>query len=192
VNIDESIPVYVESKSTGLKLHIGAGPLNLQGWVNIDARGFEHIHLCTEGFELNEFSEHSIAEIYMCHVLEHFSFEETKNILLNFRSKLQKEGLLRLSVPDFDKIVDIYKLNNQDVDLIKYALMGGQEYEFNFHKSVYNKNNFSKLLKDCGYKEIKEWATVEEFGKSIGDWSDGIFKTESGNYPISLNLIAKA
>jgi predicted SAM-dependent methyltransferase len=188
---DEDLPIYLDSDSTGLKLHIGSGPLNLQGWVNVDARNFSHIHICSEGFDLDEFVEHSISEIYMCHVLEHFSFEETKSILMNFRNKLKKGGLLRLSVPDFGKLVEIYESNNNDVDLIKYALMGGQDYNFNFHKSVYNKSNLSKILNDCGYKEIKEWKTEEDFGKSIGDWSDGLFKTKKGDFPVSLNLIAQ-
>jgi len=40
-----SKPLYLNSHSDGLKVHLGAGPINPQGWVNVDARSDSHIHL---------------------------------------------------------------------------------------------------------------------------------------------------
>ena len=31
--------------TTGLRLHLGCGDVNISGWVNIDARSFDHVHL---------------------------------------------------------------------------------------------------------------------------------------------------
>jgi predicted SAM-dependent methyltransferase len=189
-NIDEIIPVYVDNESNGLKLHLGSGPFNLQGWVNIDARQYKHIHICKEDFDLKEFVDSSVSEIYMCHVIEHFSFAESKCLLINLKKKLAKNGVLRISVPDFDKIVNIYNKNKSDLNVIKGALMGGQGYEYNFHKSVYNYKSIKNLLTDCGYNYIKEWSTKEDFGVSLGDWSDKTIKSETGNFEISLNVKA--
>ena len=183
-------PVYPKSGDGGLKIHLGAGPINIQGWVSIDARQAPHIHLRSEGFALNEFADGAIGEIYMCHVLEHFSFEEIGEILRSFRKKLKVGGVLRLSVPDFDRLVTVYQANGNNLELIKFALMGGQDYEYNFHKSVFNRAALAGLLASCGFEHMAEWNTLEEFGAHLGDWSETGFQTPKGEFPISLNMKA--
>lgn len=185
------MPIYPSSGViSGLRVHLGAGPINLQGWVNVDARDASHIHLRTNSFELSEFADGSLAEIYMCHVLEHFSFEESEQLLKNFGKKLKVGGVLRLSVPDFDKLVLAYNANKNDLDLIKFALMGGQDYEYNFHKSVYNLNLLSLLMQKCGYVNPQPWTTESDFDCNLGDWSNKCFATPAGDFPVSLNLKA--
>lgn len=183
--------VYTKQMEPGLKVHLGAGGVNIQGWINLDARNLPHIHLVTKNFELEEFVNGSISEIYLCHVLEHFSFAELDPILSTLHGKLRAGGLLRISVPSFDSMIDIYKNNGSKLDSIKLALMGGQEYEYNYHKSVFNKEYLSILLRNNGYTDIEEWATVADFGIDIGDWSNKSFKTNNGDVPISLNLKAR-
>lgn len=184
-------PIYPKNSDGGLKVHLGAGPINIQGWVSIDARHAPHIHLESEGFALDEFADGAISEIYMCHVLEHFSFEEIKAILRNLHKKLKVGGLLRLSVPDFDSLVTVYHSNGNNLELIKLALMGGQDYAHNFHKSVFNRATLSRLLIEHGFIQAETWETYAEFGVHIGDWSEANFSTPKGEVPISLNLRAR-
>ena len=184
--------VVKPGKVDGLRVHLGAGPINLQGWVNIDARQAPHIHLIANNFELVEFSHGSLAEIYMCHVLEHFSFAESEQLLKNFRKKLKPGGVLRISVPHFDQLVKIYQANGNDLEVVKQALMGGQDYEYNFHKSIYNAPLLSDLMIACGYASPEPWSTEEEFGSDIGDWSNRSFDTPGGIFPVSLNMKAYA
>jgi predicted SAM-dependent methyltransferase len=183
-------PVYPKTGDGGLKIHLGAGPINLQGWVNIDARQAPHIHLHSEGFALKEFADGAISEIYMCHVLEHFAFEEIGEILRNFHKKLKVGGVLRLSVPDFDSLVTVYQANGNNLELIKFALMGGQDYAYNFHKCVFNRAALADQLAVCGFEHMVEWSTLEEFGVHLGDWSETGFQTPKGAFPISLNMKA--
>ena len=185
-----SRPIYPKNSDGGLKVHLGAGPINIQGWVSIDARQAPHIHLQSEGFALDEFADGAISEIYMCHVLEHFSFEEIKAILRNLHKKLKVGGVLRLSVPDFDRLVTVYHANGNNLELIKFALMGGQDYAHNFHKAVFNLATLSGLLTECGFVHAEPWETYAEFGVHIGDWSETNFSTPKGDFPISLNLKA--
>ena len=187
---DVSSPVYPLNSGSGLRVHLGAGPINIQGWINIDAREASHIHLQASGFDLKEFTDGAVSEIYMCHVLEHFSFEETKTVLKTLREKLKVGGVLRLSVPDFGQLVAIYHASNNDLELIKMALMGGQDYEYNFHKSVFNEKLLSDLLVSCGFEYVQTWSTLEDFGVDLGDWSNQGFETSQGNIPVSLNIKA--
>ena len=181
-------PIYPSNNSPGLKIHLGPGEINLQGWINIDARQFSHTHLKTNALNLKEFSDGSVSEIYLCHVLEHFSFQESQDLLNTFYTKLKSGGVLKVSVPDFSALVKIYNNNNNNLEDVKNALMGGQDYEYNFHKSVYNIKFLKTLFKDAGFENLQEWNTSEEFGQSIGDWSDFEQKTKKGNVALSLNI----
>lgn len=188
MNSDKPLPIYADSKAPGLKVHLGSGPINIQGWVNVDARPYAHVHLVSDGFELREFADGSIAEIYLCHVLEHFSFEEAQILLTKLRAKLCKGGVIRISVPSFDKLIDVYRASGNDLTKVKFALMGGQDYQYNFHKSLYNQSSLRQLLAQCGYSNMLEWDTRGDFGVELGDWSTGGIASGQGTMSISLNL----
>jgi predicted SAM-dependent methyltransferase len=187
-NSGRPLPVYVAAMSPGLKVHLGSGPINIQGWINVDARSYEHVHVVSDGFDLREFADGAISEIYLCHVLEHFSFHEAESLLKSLKLKLRQGGVIRISVPCFDRLIEVYKASGSDISKIKFALMGGQDYQHNFHKSLYNLKSLRKLLEHCGYSNILEWETLTEFGVDLGDWSNETFATAKGAMPISLNL----
>ncbi len=76
--------------------------------------------------------------IYASHVLEHISHNEVLKVLKEWYRVLKKGGILRLSVPDFDKLIDVYLTEEKDIRAIIGPLMGGQDNPYNFHKSVFN------------------------------------------------------
>ena len=173
------------------KLHIGCGPINLSGWINIDARSFEHVHIVTDSIDLHQFSDGSIGEIYLCHVLEHFSFLDVDKLLCLFSTKLCSDGLLRLSVPDFRLIVDGYHNSSGNLLIFRQALMGGQDYPFNYHKSVYDVSLITNLLQKFGFKNIEKWQPEVIFGTNHDDWSNKCIETRFKKFPISLNICAQ-
>lgn len=175
----------------GPKVHIGCGEIDLPGWINIDGRDFSHVHVVSNKLDLDEFAPGALAEIYLCHVLEHFSFEEVDRLLGVFYAKLQPGGILRLSVPDFPCLVRLYDETGRDLENIKYALMGGQGYKYNFHKSVFDDAHLRKLLKRAGFSDCQAWDTVTDFGLNIGDWSSKRIRVGARFFPVSLNLKAK-
>ena len=189
-NKDKAMPVFPSLANTGVKIHIGAGEINLQGWINVDARPFDHIHIVSEELDLKEFSDDSVTEIYMSHILEHVPFSKVLNIFKHFNKKLKVGGILRVSVPDFDSIVKIYTNNNNNLDTVKYTLMGGQDYEHNFHYSVYNLKALESIFKKAKFNNINKWNTKEDFGLEFGDWSSYKFQTKKEDIEISLNLKA--
>ena len=74
-----------------------------------------------------------------------------------FCRKLEKNGILRVSVPDFDSVIKIYQLSSNNLEKIHPILLGGQDYIYNFHKSIFNKKKLTKLLKMHKFKLIKQW-----------------------------------
>ena len=185
--INNPAPIYTK-QTDGIKLHLGSGNINLQGWINIDARNSSHIHILEKDFKLEAFADNSISEIYLCHVLEHFTIPEIENLLEIFSKKLLLGGVLRISVPDFDSILKIYQLSKNNIDKIHPILLGGQDHIYNFHKSIFNERNLTKLLTKKNFGNIKKWNTKQIFGSNIGDYSNEYVKISNKKIQISLNL----
>ncbi len=55
--------------------------------------------------------------------------------------------------PRFYCILQVYKDNKNDINSIWQPLMGGQEYDKNFHFAVFNKNFLINILTKCGYRK---------------------------------------
>jgi predicted SAM-dependent methyltransferase len=188
-NYSEPLPIYIDNKKSGPKVHLGSGEINLQGWINIDARNFKHTHIIDQDFELKEFTDESISEIYLCHVLEHFSFKDSLRLLEKLNKKLSKGSIIRISVPDFSKLKMIYD-QTSNLEQIKFALMGGQNYENDFHKSIYDFKILSELLNQANFKNPTTWNCTEDFGVELNDWSDGTYNVNNKKIKISLNVKA--
>lgn len=188
-NYSEPLAIYLDNKEPGVKVHLGSGEINLQGWINVDARKFKHTHIVDQDFELKEFSDESISEIYLCHVLEHFSFEDSLKLLIKLNKKLRKGSIIRISVPDFYKLKMIYG-KTFNLEQIKYALMGGQNYENDFHKSIYDYKTLSELLNKANFKDVIVWNSKKDFGIELNDWSNASYNVNNQKIRISLNLKA--
>jgi predicted SAM-dependent methyltransferase len=183
--VDKSVNV-----SKGLKIHIGCGPVNIPGWVNIDARNFSHVHIVTDDINLREFADETVCEIYLCHVLEHFSFIEVEELVKLFYKKLKCGGVIRVSVPDFELIINGYQLCKKNLFPFRKALMGGQDYPFNFHKSIYDFELLSKIFRSAGFKHVTVWDPALVFSDKHNDWSSKKIRVGFKHYPVSLNLCA--
>lgn len=165
---------------SGLCLHVGCGDVNLLGWINIDARSLSHVHLVANDLTLAEFNDNSISAIYLCHVLEHFPFKTTKAVLDIFCRKLKSGGVLYLAVPDFCKIAEAY-MSRKDIPSILPALMGGQDYEHNFHYAVFDRESLTKQLLASEFSVVGSFEPADLLGNALHDLS---------THPLSLNLKA--
>jgi predicted SAM-dependent methyltransferase len=167
-------------------LHIGCGDINLDGWINLDARNKGHIHIHTDNLDLSQFSDESLGVIYLSHVLEHVSFVDAEILINTFFKKLRKGGVLLVSVPDFEAMIKIYQGSGSDLNIIRKALLGGQDYEYNYHKSVYDNKLLCELCLNSGFNIASKYSTLEEFGSTVGDFST----YEINSIPVSINIKA--
>jgi predicted SAM-dependent methyltransferase len=141
--------------------------------------------------KLGSFGDASVDLVYACHVLEHFSHLTVPQVLREWGRVIKPGGRLCLSVPDFDKIVHIYNETGQRVDVIINALMGGQEYAYNYHRVIFTESYLSGLLLQAGFSRVASWAPDDGgVGHDVHDWSRRMFQVGERAFPISLNLEA--
>jgi len=180
--------IKAPDKFQGTKIHFGCGDVNLNGWINVDLRLADHIAINSDN--LSMFKENSVDVIYMCHVLEHMSYQNITEILEQAFFALKKSGLILISVPDFDKLISFYE-ETGDINSIQSPLHGGQDYDLNIHKISFTTKSLSEIFDQIGFKGISNWETNEFFGFDNFDWSSKKIKYKSLSKNISLNLYAK-
>lgn len=189
-------PARPESQAEGAlafpRLHVGCGPVKLEGWCNVDVFPTTAVDVLDDVRRLSRFRDGSADEIYACHVLEHFAHAEVPSILRRWREVLRSGGRLRVSVPDLDKIVKLYvdhwghfqtDGNSPWIGLI----YGGQLDAFDFHKTGFNFCWLRRLLLDAGFRTVETYPSVPHFIPGVKDAStaDSPFGT-----PFSLNVLA--
>ena len=185
------VPVVPPSEAEGkINLHLGCGPVNHRKFINIDGYPYPHVHYVQPIEKLPQFKEGSVDLIYGSHCLEHFKYSETLSVLKEWHRVLKPGGIVRLSVPDFDKLVGIYEANRHDPDTILPQLMGGQNNKYNYHLTILNRVNLSRILKEAGFVDVSEWKPGTDDLTTFNDYS--IFKKKIGDrsYEISLNIEA--
>ena len=181
------------------KLHLGCGKRNLKGYIHIDYSPYQHIDYIKPIYPLPFIQDESIEEIYCSHALEYYDFEKAKIVLAEWRRCLCDKGKLRLSIPDFDQLLKVYKSNDFEIDSIIGPLYGKWntlDDQYIYHKTIYNKRKIDLILNSVGFKSIYSWDPLDFFGKEEGsfdDYSKAYFPHmdfENG-IPISLNVIAE-
>jgi predicted SAM-dependent methyltransferase len=142
-----------------MKLHLGCGKRYLPGYTHVDLSDYPHIDYKQDIRFLPNFASDSIDLIYSSHVIEYFDKKETDEVLKEWYRILRPSGIIRLAVPDFDALVNVYHKTN-DLSKILGPLYG--KWQVNdeikiYHKTVYNFVSLSKTLTSIGFIKPKIW-----------------------------------
>ena len=137
------LPINADGK---ILIHLGCGEQNDERWINIDAQPFPHVHFVSGVEKLPMFAENYADLIYGCHVMEHISYQRYSEILKEWRRVLKPGGILRIAVPDFDKLIAIYQTEKNNINPVLPPLMGAQDCEHGFHRGVFNEKYLTYLF----------------------------------------------
>lgn len=175
-----------------VKLHLGCGKRYIPGFCHIDIRKFPHIDYVASIDKLDMFEGNSVDLVYASHLLEHFQRDKIEEVLREWYRVLKKGGTVRLAVPDFEKLTEVYQ-ETGDLKLILGPLVGGQDYPENTHYTVFDYNFLSEFLKEAGFKNICRWDWRKTIHKDYDDFSQAYIPhmdKEKGTL-ISLNVQAE-
>ena len=183
------------TKRSEVKLNIGCGGRPLHGYINIDQDSMEDMRkrypeavfddsLIIENHDIFNmpYQDESIHEVNADGLLEHLSFKEEPRFLYEVKRVLQKGGVFKFSVPDFEKVCSIW-LNAQDdwqgffsddiEDIQKKHWFGTYTYDYSnrwgyivatfygsqngigqFHKNCYSEGKILKMMHFLDFEEV--------------------------------------
>lgn len=169
-------------KAGKLRLHLGCGNVLLPGFINMDIReevGPDKISLVYP----IDYDNSMFDMVYASHILEHFPKKQVSNVLQEWVRILKPGGLLRLSVPNFEALLEIYRQTN-DLDQIIGPLYGKQDYRHNYHKTVFDYKTLKRLMENAGLTAVHWWDYKRTEHGDHWDFS----QAETKGTLISLNL----
>ncbi|WP_278347789.1 class I SAM-dependent methyltransferase [Helicobacter pullorum] len=180
-----------------IQLNLGCWHRNIPGFINVDLCDMPHIHYKTSIDKLDMFKDESVDLIYSSHSFEYFDRFKAADVLKEWRRVLKKGGILRIAVPDFDKLIQVYK-KSDDLSKILGPLYGRMEIdtangkEYLYHKTVYNFQSLSKLLTDNGFDNVKKYDWRDTIHKNYDDHSQAYYPhmDKENGILISLNVEA--
>lgn len=166
----QSLGVYQNSQH--LQLHIGSGPYNLDGWINLDIFPAQ---LSTNVLWGLPFTNGQCRTVFLSHLLEHLFYPtDAMALLKEIRRILEPGGVVRIVVPDIEQCLRAYQENNQEFfekrvehwgggdgnatrleHFLSYAGAGPDPaWLFEAHKFGYDFETLERALQRAGFKSI--------------------------------------
>jgi len=176
------------------KLHLGCGHRYLDGFIHVDKDVLPHIdHPDTDIGQLSMFEDSCVDLIYTCGSFEYYDREEAIAVLQEWKRVLRVGGQLKISVPNFASIVEVYqKYKNLDGIGILGPLYGKWKIhgnKFIYHKTVYDEISLQNLLLESGFKEVKKYNPHEFLPRGYDDFSLAyVPHMDTSGIPMQLNL----
>jgi predicted SAM-dependent methyltransferase len=153
-----------------MKLHLGCGAKRIDGYINVDSRPTDAVDIIADARVLEDFEEDSADVIYVCHVLEHFSRWEHMGALKRWYDILKPGGILRIAVPDFEKVVEHY-LKFGEARKLSGIMYGRQDYPENNHCWCWDFRELTKDLQEVGFSNIERYDWKKTDHSHIDDYS---------------------
>ncbi len=144
-----------------MNLHLGSGPLRLEGWINIDNAeypGVDRVLDVTQGLPFED-----VRLIFAEHFIEHLALDEAMALMRECRRVLREDGVLRLSTPNLDWVwASHYKreMTREEAVLACFAI--NRAFRGWGHQFLYNETTLRSLLLDAGFGNVVR----REYGES--------------------------
>jgi predicted SAM-dependent methyltransferase len=139
----------------GGRLHVGCGPVHLDGWINIDVRPYPAVDYILDVRDGLPFRD--LQFIFAEHFVEHLPFWEAQRFLADCRAALAPDGVLRLSTPNLDWV---YRTQYERAD-VRDCFQLNQAFRGWGHQFLYNAQTLAAVLWRAGFDRV-EFASYGE------------------------------
>jgi len=181
-----------------MKVHLGCWHRHIPGFVHVDYCDMSHIDYKSGIDRLPFFADGSADLIYCSHALEYFDRVEAQAVLAEWVRVLRPGGILRLAVPDFPALIQVYQQTG-DLNRVLGPLYGRMQIETEhgpktlYHKTVYDEPSLAQVMREAGLVEPQRWDWRTTEHAAIDDHSQAYFPhmQKDTGLLISLNMQAR-
>lgn len=178
-----------------MKLHLGCDKRFIPGFVHIDLADYPHIDHRHDIRRLPMIADGAAELIYVCHALEYFDRVEVLQVLREWRRVLQPSGVLRVAVPDFGALVQVYR-KYDDLNKIIGPLFGrwpipGGDLTI-YHRTVYDFTALKSVLESAGFAEVHRYDWRQTIHKNYDDYSQAYVPHMDKEHGLLVSLNVEA
>lgn len=180
-----------------LQLHLGCDKRYIPGFVHVDLADFPHIDYRHDVHTLPMFEDNSVDLIYACHVIEYFDRIEVLEVLREWLRVLKPGEVLRLAVPDFAALVEVYQKYG-DLSLIHGPLYGrwviptDTGEQIIYHRTVYDFDALRSVLESVGFQNAHRYDWRETIHKDYDDYSQAYIPHMDKEHGLLISLNVEA
>ncbi len=195
------IKKYLDSHEVR-KLHLGAGPSALPGWLSTDIT-FGDSNLYLNATQTFPFEDNTFDYVYSEHMIEHIPWHNGLFMLKECRRILKPKGTIRIATPDLEVLIGLY-VNKSDTVAAKYIewitdryLSNVNTYKGSFvinnafrswgHQFLYDGDLLELAMQEAGLTNIRRYSLgesndanlkgIESHGKNINNNEMALFET---------------
>lgn len=180
-----------------MKLHLGCGKRDFEGWINVDLADFPHVHHKSSVDDLKMFEDNTADLIYSSHTLEYFDRIEVLSVLKEWHRVLKSGAKLRVAVPNFSALVELY-FETGKLDVILGPLYGRMPIKsptddiILYHKTAYDFDSLKSLLECSGFTNVAcyDWRKVSHADQDDHSQAYYPHMDKEGGKLLSLNVEA--
>lgn len=180
-----------------VNLNLGCWHRHIPGWVHVDLCDMPHIDHKTSIDDLSMFEDESVDLIYSSHSFEYFDRQQAPAVLAEWRRVLKPGGTLRLAVPDFEALIQVYQRSGQ-VERVVGPLYGRMQIDtpegalMLYHKTVYDFASLARVLEENGFGNVRRYDWQQTVHKDYDDHSQAYFPhmDKENGILVSLNVEA--
>lgn len=193
-------------------LYVGCGNHRLEGFIHADISVYKlskikdlskkKIDLICDITKKIPLKDNSIKVIFSRDTLEHLKWDELNNHLIECNRILEDNGIVRITMPNLDKIIERYHKKDEDLE---YAIKNSEisslispihnhtdlfinRILYHDHYYLHNYDTIKRILTNCGFSEIKEVRPGETALKNL---EKIFYEAEKGSENISFHIEAK-
>lgn len=135
-------------------LNIGCGHKTIENYLNVDVRNLPGVDIVTNATML-PFEIGTVSEIYTSHLIEHFTISELRNKVFPYwLDMLHPNGILKIIVPDMPAMIMAFVQNDMTFSNLSEVTFGMQDYDDDFHYSMFSQNTLCSILFSSGFKYV--------------------------------------
>lgn len=108
-----------------VRIELGSGSYGIIDFIHIDAVKTGNVDYQADVRNLNFLETESVDELYSAHTVEHFSYTEITDILIEWNRVLKVGGKITIKMPDLDFLCRAYVENIHSTEETMIAIFGG-------------------------------------------------------------------
>lgn len=177
----------------GTCIHLGCGKRHIPGWIHVDIDDYPHIDHRHAAYPLPMFGADHADLVYSSHFFAYYDRFQAQDVLKEWLRVLKPGGILRLSTPDFEKVIEVYR-KSHDLKQHYGFLYGRYETDTGpiYYRMTYDYRTLEETMLTAGFRAVRRYDWRRTIHKDYDDYSQSYLPHMDKEHGIMMSLNVEA
>jgi SAM-dependent methyltransferase len=157
-----------------IRLNLGCGDDKREGYINADLYN-ENADAKFDAAKI-PYDDNTVDEIFASHIIEHFHFQQSWEVLREWYRVLKPGGFLKVETPDFHNSCRAFIESNDYIRYNLYSHFFSEPWKpGHTHYFLYTEPQLSWQLSMTGFVNIRRIPPESSYFKRPGGWAEHLY-----------------